>query len=82
MYNQAKDAYDRKDHDAAAKDFDRTIALIDEIGVGTDRALSDLRTLAGGFRDLAKAAKPAARIPAVASMRRSNCLGCKGWARS
>jgi tetratricopeptide (TPR) repeat protein len=63
MYNQAKDAYDRKDHDAAAKDFDRTIALIDEIGVGTDRALSDLRTLAGGFRDLAKAAKPAPAPP-------------------
>jgi tetratricopeptide (TPR) repeat protein len=58
-YNQAKDAYDRKEHEAAVKDFDRTIALIDEIGTGTDRALSDLRTLAGGFRDLAKAATPA-----------------------
>lgn len=58
-YNQAKDAYDRKEHEAAAKDFDRTIALIDEIGAGNDRALTDLRTLASGFRDLAKAAKPA-----------------------
>jgi tetratricopeptide (TPR) repeat protein len=62
-YNQAKDAYDRKEHDAAVKDFDRTIALIDEIGTGTDRALSDLRTLASGFRDLAKAAKPAPAPP-------------------
>jgi tetratricopeptide (TPR) repeat protein len=58
-YNEAKAAYDRKEHEAAVKDFDRTIALIDEIGVGNDRALSDLRTLASGFRDLAKAAKPA-----------------------
>jgi tetratricopeptide (TPR) repeat protein len=58
-YSQAKDAYDRKDHEAAAKDFDRTIALIDEIGTSSDRALSDLRTLASGFRDLAKAARPA-----------------------
>ncbi|HYN07873.1 MAG TPA: energy transducer TonB [Vicinamibacterales bacterium] len=59
-YGRAKDAYDRKEHETATAEFDRTIALIDEIGAAGDRALADLKTLAGGFRDLSKAsAKPA-----------------------
>jgi tetratricopeptide (TPR) repeat protein len=59
-YARAKDAYDRKDHETAGVEFDRAIALIDEIGSAGDRALSDLKTLASGFRDLSKAsAKPA-----------------------
>jgi tetratricopeptide (TPR) repeat protein len=59
-YARAKDAYDRKDHETAAVEFDRAIALIDEVGSAGDRALSDLKTLASGFRDLSKAsAKPA-----------------------
>ena len=63
-YSRAKDSYDRKELETAAKEFDRTIALIDEVGPANDRALSDLRTLATGFRDLAKAApKPAPEPP-------------------
>lgn len=63
-YSRAKDSYDRKEIETAAKEFDRTIALIDEVGPANDRALSDLRTLATGFRDLARAApKPAPEPP-------------------
>ena len=64
-YSRAKDSYDRKELETAAKEFDRAISLIDEVGPANDRALSDLRTLATGFRDLAKAApKPAEPPPA------------------
>lgn len=63
-YSRAKDSYDRKELETAATEFDRAISLIDEIGTANDRALSDLRTLATGFRDLAKAApKPAPEPP-------------------
>ena len=41
-------------------EFDRVIALLDELG-DADQGVADLRTLASGFRDLAGAAlKPAA----------------------
>jgi tetratricopeptide (TPR) repeat protein len=63
-YARAKDAYDRKEHETATIEFDRTIALIDEIGTANDRALSDLKTLAGGFRDLSKASGKPAPPPA------------------
>ena len=67
-YSRAKDSYDRKELETASKEFDRTIALIDEIGPANDRALSDLRTLATGFRDLARAApKPAPEPPPPAA---------------
>jgi tetratricopeptide (TPR) repeat protein len=62
-YTKAKDAYEKKDHAAAATEFDRTIALIDEVGTTSDRGLADLRTLAAGFRDLSKAAVAAATPP-------------------
>jgi TonB family protein len=55
LYNTAKAAYDRKDWEPALNDFDRVIALADEISE-TEPGLSDLRTLALGFRDLTKAA--------------------------
>jgi TonB family protein len=55
LYGSAKAAYDRKDWDPALADFDRVITLADEIAE-TDPGLSDLRTLALGFRDLTKAA--------------------------
>jgi TonB family protein len=55
MYASAKSAYDRKDWQPALADFDRVIALVDEIAE-TDQSVNDLRTLALGFRDLTKAA--------------------------
>jgi hypothetical protein len=59
-YSKAKDAYEQKDNAKAATEFDRVIALIDEVGTTNDRGLADLRTLASGFRDLSKAAVAAA----------------------
>lgn len=55
LYAAAKSAYDRKDWQPALTDFDRVIALADEISE-TEPGLTDLRTLALGFRDLTKAA--------------------------
>jgi TonB family protein len=57
-YAKAKDAFDKKDMTEALAGFDRVMALLDEIGASDDQGVSDLRTLAGGFRDLAKAAIP------------------------
>jgi TonB family protein len=55
-YSKAKDAFERKEMPVAAKEFDTVIALIDELG--PSQGSSDMRTLAAGFRDLAKAATP------------------------
>lgn len=55
LYASAKTAYDRKDWQPALDDFDKVIALADEIAE-TEPGLGDLRTLALGFRDLTKAA--------------------------
>jgi TonB family protein len=54
-YSNAKAAFDQKSWQAAIAEFDRVIALLGEIGAA-DQGASDLRTLAAGFRDLAKSA--------------------------
>lgn len=54
-YAKAKDSYDRKEMVPATAEFDRVIALLDELG-GTEQGVADLRTLSSGFRDLSKAA--------------------------
>ena len=54
-YAAAKAAYDGKSWKQAVSEFDRVISLLGEIG-GADAGAADLRTLATGFRDLAKAA--------------------------
>lgn len=72
-YSSAKAAFDRKDWKPAIAEFDRVIVLLGEIGAA-DQGATDLRTLATGFRDLAKSAaeppkpavtesKPAAAAP-------------------
>jgi hypothetical protein len=53
-YAKAKDAFDRKEMPAAAAEFDRVIALLDEMGTSKDQGVADLRTLASGFRDFSK----------------------------
>jgi tetratricopeptide (TPR) repeat protein len=58
-YLDAKSAYDRKDYAAAIEGFDvalRLVAAPDLAEAATQPPLSDVRVLAGGFRDLAKAA--------------------------
>src|SRR5262245_54483661 len=54
-YAKGKSAYDRKDWATALRDLDRAIKLVDEASV-TDPTLGDIKDLAVGFRDLARAA--------------------------
>jgi TonB family protein len=63
-YADAKAAYERRDFEAAASAFERTIAIIDTVE-SDDPALVDLRTIARGFGDLSRAAVAAA-VPAPA----------------
>lgn len=56
MYVKGREAFDSKDPETALKHFDRLIALVREVEPTEDQGLRDLRTLASGFRDLAKAA--------------------------
>lgn len=58
-YAAAKEAFDRKQHAAAADGFDQVLALLADQDVApsaTQSPLSDIRTLASGFRELAAAA--------------------------
>ena len=58
-YIQAKTAYDRKDYGAALAGFDATLRIAeapDLAEAATQPPLSDVRMLAAGFRDLARAA--------------------------
>ncbi len=74
-YAQAKNAYDRKEFEIAAAGFGRVLDVMsdpDLAGLYGQPPLSDLRTLAGGFRDLAVTAAtppplPVAPPPAAAA---------------
>ena len=55
MYAKAKSSYEGKAWQDALGEFDRVIALVDEI-VETEPGVADVRILAIGFRDLTKAA--------------------------
>jgi TonB family protein len=66
-YGAAKAAYDRKEYAAALEGFEATLRLIDAPGLGSaasEPPLSDLRTIATGFRDLARAAAEPPPAPA------------------
>lgn len=68
-YTRGRDAFDRKDLPAALREFDRVVALVGELDPVNDPGLRDMRTLASGFRDLARlapatpVAEPAASTP-------------------
>src|SRR5262245_1752844 len=65
-YNQAKTAFDRKEYESAASNFTKMLVIMtdpDVEAVAAKPPLSDLRTLASGFRDLAVAAIPAPAPP-------------------
>jgi TonB family protein len=70
-YAQAKASYDRKDFAAAATGFSQVLVTLADKDVAADAAqppLSDLRTLAVGFEELAaKAAAPPPPPPPLAS---------------
>ncbi len=56
LYAQGKDAYDRRDFTKAAATLTRAVTLLDDPSAKEDASLADIRTLAGGFRDLANGA--------------------------
>jgi TonB family protein len=53
-YAAARAAFDKQDPDAAAK-FERVMRLLDDPILTSNPSLTDLRTVASGFRDLSKA---------------------------
>jgi TonB family protein len=69
LYGEAKAVFNRKDYPVAAQQFKNVVALLDDPDMGGK--LSDLRTLAAGFLELAatasapapEAPKPAAAVP-------------------
>jgi len=65
-YDKAKAAFDRKDPQTAATEFDRVLALLDEPEMANAPNMADLRRLASGFRDLSKAAAAAPPVPVAA----------------
>jgi TonB family protein len=52
-FKQARASFEARDMAGAAAEFDRVIAVIDEIG-GADSSVTDFRTVAVAFRDLAR----------------------------
>jgi hypothetical protein len=67
-YAQAKGEYDRKDYAAAAADFKEVLAMFDDpdvAPVANQPPLADLKTLAGGFRDLSVSAATPPPVPAA-----------------
>jgi hypothetical protein len=66
-YVGAKASFDQKAYQAAVDQFDAVLRLLEAPDViATDPALADLRTVAVGFRDLAKAAAAPAAVPSPA----------------
>ena len=65
-YAQAKDAFDRKDYETAASGFGQVLDVMNDPDVAAAASqLADLRTLAGGFRDLAARAAAPPPLPIV-----------------
>jgi len=64
-YATAKAAFDRQEPEASAQ-FDRVLKLLDDPLVAQTPALTDLRTVATGFRDLSRARVPKPSPPPAA----------------
>jgi TonB family protein len=62
LYAEGKAAMDRKEKDAAIRKFEQMLQLTDDKGVRDDVLVSELRLLAAGFLDLARAT-PAVDAP-------------------
>jgi TonB family protein len=56
QYTAGKAAYDRKDFDKAEEEFQKVMDVTEGLSL-EDAGLADLRTLAGGFLDLSRAAR-------------------------
>ena len=64
-YTSAKEAFDRSDFDAAAKEFDRVRTLLNDTDVADSGDLADLRLLSKGFGELIQKMSTPAALPAV-----------------
>ena len=62
LYTEGKSAMDRKEKDVAIRKFEQMLQLTDDKGIRDDVLISELRLLAAGFLDLARAT-PAAEAP-------------------
>jgi TonB family protein len=58
MYARGKDAFYKKDMPTAALAFDRVVQLLADYDVSENEELADMRTLAAGFRELARTPPP------------------------
>jgi tetratricopeptide (TPR) repeat protein len=59
LYNDGKTALARKDQERAIRKFEQLLQLTDDADVRNDALISELRMLASGFLDLARASAPA-----------------------
>jgi hypothetical protein len=58
LYARGKDAFFKKDMPTASLAFDRVVQLLDDLDASENEEMADLRTLAGGFRELSKVPPP------------------------
>lgn len=65
LYSEGKTALDRKDKDVAVRKFEQLLQLTDDEAVRDGVLVSELRLLAAGFLDLARAKTPAETPAAV-----------------
>ncbi len=59
LYNDGKAALARKDQDRAVRKFEQLLQLTEDADIRNDTLISELRLLASGFLDLARASAPA-----------------------
>lgn len=77
-YAKGKDAFYKKDMTTASSAFDRVVRLLDDMDVSENEEMADLRTLAGGFRELSKAAPaPPPPTPMVSAQRETAVTGAR-----
>lgn len=63
LYANAKGRLERQEAAEAKAEFDRVLAILEEMGAAEEQDLADLRTLASGFRDLAALTAARATAP-------------------
>ncbi len=77
-YAKGKDAFYKKDMPAASVAFERVGRLLDDMDVSENEEMTDLRTLAGGFRELSKTAPlPPPPTPVVSAQPTTSIAGAR-----
>jgi len=68
-YDSAREAFERNDLTASVTDFEKAVALLDELPVPLDPDVGNLRALAAGFLDLARLRLAAEQAAETESMK-------------